>query len=212
MPNLFWSGVAVSFQSALAASVAITGISKASPAVVSHGGADPSDGDYVLLKVEGMNEVNSRVFRVANAASGTFELEGVDSTLFETFTSGTFEVVTFGNSLNTITGVSPSGGEATFADTSTIHDTVEKQQPVSSTAIQYGMTSKFDPSNAGLNALKAASDSFAQRAFMFTWKDGSKMLFNGYVSFPNIASGQTRGLVDTQISITADGTPTLYAS
>jgi hypothetical protein len=54
------------------------------------------------------------VFRIANVngAGNTFELEGVDSTNYDTFTSGTFQVITFGNNFGTIREVSASGGEA----------------------------------------------------------------------------------------------------
>ena len=74
-----WSNVQVAMQSALATAVTITGITKASPGVVSHSGTDPSDGDYVLLLVDGMTELNERVFRVANQAAGSFELEGEEN-------------------------------------------------------------------------------------------------------------------------------------
>lgn len=213
MANIFWSGVSVSFQSALATSVAITGISKASPGVVTHSGTDPSDGDYVLLTVEGMNQVNSRVFRVANVvASTSFELEGEDTTLYNTFSSGTFEVITFGNSLTTITNVSPSGGEPEFADTTTIHDTIRQQVPTITSALSFAMTTKYDPSNAGLIALNAASKSISQRAFLFTFTTGAKLVFNGYVSFPQVPTGAAQGLVDSPITITADNIPTNYAT
>lgn len=212
MSNLFWSGVSVSFQSALATAIAITGITKASPGVVSHAGADPSDGSYVLLTVEGMNQVNSRIFRVDNQASGTFELEGEDTSLFDTFTSGTFQVITFGNSLSTITNISPSGGEPVFTDTGTIHDTIQKQAPVSISPLSFGMTSKFDPSNAGLVALAAAAKTLGTRAFLFGFRGGEKMAFNGYVGFANVPTGQAQSLVDTPITITADGLPTVYST
>ncbi len=210
--NIFWSGVAVSFQSALSTAVSITGISKAADAVVSHAGSDPANGDFVLLTTEGMNQVNSRVFRVANTGSGTFELEGEDSTEFDDFSSGSFQVVTLGNSLSTITNVSPSGGEPEFSDTTTIHDTIRKQVPTIVSALTFGMTTKYDPGNAGLKALNAASKSIAQRVFVFTFRNGTKMLFNGYVSFPNIPTGQAQGLVDSPITITADNVPTVYAA
>lgn len=213
MANIFWSGVSVTFQSALATAVTISGISKADPGVVTHSGADPSEGDWVLLTVEGMNQVNSRVFRVASVvASTSFELEGEDTTSYDTFTSGTFQVITFGNSLTTLTSVSPSGGEPEFADTTTIHDTIRKQVPTITSALSFAMTTKFDPSNSGLQELNAASKLIAQRCFLFGFSDGSKIAFNGYVSFPNIPTGQAQGLVDSPITITADNIPTAYSS
>lgn len=212
MAIIFWSGVGVSVQSALATSVAVTGITKANPAVVSHSGSDPSDGDYVLMKTNGMNKVNDRVFRVANAAVGSFELEGVDSTTFETFSSGTFEVITFGTTLNTISSVSPSGGEPNFTPTTTIHDTIEKQVPTTTSPLSFGMTSHFDPSDTALAALKEASDNIEQRAVKFTFSSGAVLVFVGYVSFPFIPTGQAQGVVESPLTFTANGQPTVYAS
>lgn len=70
---------------------AITGITKANPAVVSYTGADPANGKEVYIKdVAGMTEVNGKFFIVANVNTGanTFELSGIDSTNYTTYTSG----------------------------------------------------------------------------------------------------------------------------
>lgn len=213
MAIIFWSGVGVSVQSALSTSVAITGISKANPAVVTHSGADPSVGDYVLIKSNGMNKVNDRVFRVASVvASTSFALEGVDSSAYETFASGTFEVITFGTTLSTISSVSPSGGEPNFTPTTTIHDTIEKQVPTTTSPLSFGMTSHFDPSDAALAALKVASDNIETRAVKFTFSSGAVLVFVGYVSFPFIPTGQAQGVVESPLTFTANGQPTVYAS
>ena len=212
MANLFWSGVQVAVQSALATAETITGISKASPGVVTHSGTDPSDGDYVLLSVQGMFQINSRVFRVANASSGSFELEGEDTTDYETFSSGTFQVVTLGTTLSSITNVSPSGGEPEFADTTTIHDLIRTQVPTVTSALSFGMTSRFDPSDTALQALNVASKKLEQRVVRFTFKNGSVLVFNGFVSFPYIPTGQAQGLVESPLTFTVDGQPTVYAS
>lgn len=70
----------------------ITGITKANPAVVTYAGADTyANGDRVkITSVAGMVEVNNREFTVANVNTGanTFELSGVDSTNYTTYTSG----------------------------------------------------------------------------------------------------------------------------
>lgn len=84
------------------ASVSITGITKANPAVVTYTGTDPSNGNEVWITgVGGMKEVNNRWFKVANVNVGakTFELHDLDgnvvnSTAYTTYTSGgSFAVV-----------------------------------------------------------------------------------------------------------------------
>ncbi len=70
----------------------ITAISKSSPATVTYSGADTyANGDPILITgVAGMTEVNNREFIVANVNAGanTFQLSGVDSTNYTTYTSG----------------------------------------------------------------------------------------------------------------------------
>ncbi|TIP42425.1 MAG: hypothetical protein E5X77_24160 [Mesorhizobium sp.] len=75
---------------------AVTGITKANPAVVSHAPADLvlsgfQNGDKVFYHdIGGMTQLNGNVYTVANInlVAGTFELSGTDSTGFSTFTSG----------------------------------------------------------------------------------------------------------------------------
>ena len=70
----------------------ITNISKANPAVVTYSGSDTyANGDRVIISgVAGMIEVNNREFTVANINVGanTFELSGVNSSSYTTYTSG----------------------------------------------------------------------------------------------------------------------------
>lgn len=71
---------------------AITGITKANPAVVTYSGSDTyANGDRVRISgVVGMTEVNNRIFTVANVNTGanTFELSGVNSSGYTTYSSG----------------------------------------------------------------------------------------------------------------------------
>jgi hypothetical protein len=77
-----WSGVAVAVQSALGTAVTLANITNASPGVANsdYGSPSPSghgysSGDYVVLDVLGMDQVDGRVFRVATPTTYTFQLE-----------------------------------------------------------------------------------------------------------------------------------------
>ena len=72
------------------AALTITGITKANPAVVTVSGTAPTNGQHVYIdSVVGMTEVNSvtRRYVVANRTASTFELQGIDSTSFTTYSS-----------------------------------------------------------------------------------------------------------------------------
>lgn len=208
-----WANVSLAMQSALAAAKTISGITKADPAVITATAHGYSNGDYVVLTVQGMHQLDGKVVRVANVATDTFEAEGVDSTAFDTFASGTAEKITFGTTITSATTVNASGGDFGFIDITTIHDNVKKQIPELANPLVYAFDNLWDPSDAGQIAMKEASDAQARRAFRFQWGTGGRiMVLTGYVGFSGAPTGNAQDKVVTPAAITAFGTPTYYAS
>lgn len=209
-----WSSVAIAVQSALAPALTITAITKASPGVATYTGTDPTNGDYVLLAIEGMHQLNNVVARVANVdgVANTFELEGIDTTLYDTFTSGTAQVITFGTNLATATSVNASGGDFSFIDVTTIHDNVQKQVPGLPSAATYTFENIWDPTDAAFSALKSASDNQQQRAFRFTFANGVKIVFVGYIGFSGLPGGAAQDVAKTNAVVTMFGKPQVYTS
>lgn len=71
----------------------VTGITKANPGVVTAPGHNFQNGDQIMgWLIGGMTELNARVCTVANRTSTTFELSGLNTTGFGTFTSGGYVV------------------------------------------------------------------------------------------------------------------------
>ena len=71
------------------ATIAISAITQANPAVVTATSHGLSNGDRVFITgVGGMTEVNNLEFTVANTTTNTFELSGIDSSAYEAYTSG----------------------------------------------------------------------------------------------------------------------------
>lgn len=208
-----WSNVAVAMQSAIAASKTITSITQANPGVATSVAHGLTNGNIVYLVINGMSQLNGRVARIAGVTTDTFQLEGIDTTNFDTFSTGTCAVVTLGTSITTATSISASGGDFDFIDTTTIHDNVRTQIPGIAASATYSMENIWDVSDAGLLAMKSAYDSQAIRAFVFTFGvGGQKMYFAGYVGATLLPGGQAQGLVTTPATITMFGSPTFYAS
>lgn len=208
-----WANVAVAMQSVLAAADTITAITKASPGVVTAAGHGLNNGDYVLLSVQGMWQMDNKVVRVANKTTDTFETEGVDSSAYETFSSGSAYAITFGTSITTATTISASGGDFDFIDTTTIHSNVKTQIPGSANPLTYSFENLWDAANAGQIAMKTASDAQATRCFKFTFGTGGPiMVFNGYVGFAGAPTGNAQDKVTSPAVITCYGTPSYLAS
>ncbi|MBA4340071.1 MAG: pilus assembly protein TadG [Hyphomonas sp.] len=67
----------------------ITGITRASPAVVTSNAHGFSNGDRVWISgVSGMTQINNRVATVASATANTFSLQGLNSSTFSSYTNG----------------------------------------------------------------------------------------------------------------------------
>ena len=204
-----WKNVDVKMQSAIAAAKTITAISKASPAVVSCTAHGYSNGDIVFVLAEGMFQVDARVFRVSGVTTDSFKLESEDSTEFDDFISGTVAKVTLGTTITTATTISSSGGDFAMINKTTIHQNTRSEMPGLPNAINYTMEHIWDPSDAGLKAMKVASDLQQRRVFKFTIGDAI-VLFAGYVGCTLLPGGQAQDLVKTTSVFTIDGTPSYY--
>ena len=208
-----WKNVAVAMQSALAAATTITAITKANPGVVTSVAHGYSNGNILFLTVSGMYQLDHKVVRVANKTNDTYELEGVNTTAFDTFSSGTAELITFGTSITTATTITVSGGNFELIDKTTIHESVKSSLPGSPEPSNFSIDHIHDISDAGLLAMKSASDVQGKRAFKFQWGTGGQiMVFAGNVGASLLPGGSSQQLVTTPSVITMNGTPTYYAS
>ena len=214
-----WSNVQVAMESTTGATKTITGITLASATITAT--HDFAAGDYVkFTNVGGTIEINGRAFRVKSVSTTvSFVLEGpvagstLDMTAFGTWTSGgTITKITYGTSLGTAKGLSASGGDYNFIDTTTIHDKVATQIPGLASPISYTFENIWDVADAALLAMKAASDAKLQKAFKFTFADGAIMIFNGYVGATLLPGGNAQDLVTTQSVMTLFGAPTYYTA
>ncbi len=213
------SNVAVAMQSGLGGALTIDGITMASPGVVTSTSHGLANGDFVLLTIQGMYQLNGRVFRVSSVAASTFELEdttggtGIDTSTFDAFVSGTAQKITFGTSITTAASMDASGGDFDFIDTTTIHSNVKSQIPGSANPITKSFDNLWDIADAGQIAMKTASDAQAQRAFKFTYGVGGPIeVFSGYVGFTGAPTGAAQDKITSPATITAFGSPSYYSA
>lgn len=179
----FWRNQTVQLQSALGAAQTITAITKASNGQVTTSGTLPTNGQYVLLEVAGMKELNFCIVKVSGATGSNFTI-GQDTTLFGTFTSGTFKVLTFGLAFTGLREPNASGGDAVKEDTTTIHDSSDTEAIVGTTAQGRSFTHDWEPTNAALVACANASAVNSPLAVREVDPDGSEYLYYATVSAP----------------------------
>jgi len=206
MANInIWSKVAVAVQTVLAASKTITGITKASPAVVSSTGHGYTTGQEVKLSINGMIELANAVVKVTMIDANSYSLDSIDSTLFNTFTSGSGQLVTFGASAATFQDINGTGGEASDVDYTTIHDDTTKLMPGVKSALQYTFGSLWDPADAALIELKKADNVKGTRCIKLTFATGARVMFDCYPSVSMAPSGSKGAPVTTPVSFKLTG-------
>jgi len=205
------AGLKMVMQSALAAAKVITAATNAAPGVFTSTAHGYVDGDFVLLKVNGMREVNFGVFEIYASAANTFSLKGptgvagLDTTSFGAFTDGTAEKVTFGTSITGVQEFSPSGGEPKYVDSGTVHDFTDKQEVVGSTPINWSMTMQWDPTDVAQIAMKTAFKTDSPKAFKVTWPNGTYAAFYGSVGFSGAPGGGKQSITTSPAAISAKG-------
>lgn len=196
-----WSKVKVAMQTLLAAPKIITAISKASPAAISSTAHAYTNGAYVLLKIVGMSQMNYRVVRVSATDTDDFEAEGIDSTLFDDFVSGTAELITFGAQASTLQSFSPSGGEAASILIPTIHTDQDFQIPGNRSPIVVASNSLWVPNDAALLAAKGFDDRKTPGCVLLTFATGVKLGFAAFMSCNLSPQGESGQAVTTGLSM-----------
>ena len=208
------SGLAMLMQSAIAAPKTITIATNADPGVFTSTAHGYNDGDIILLEIDGMPDLNERLFQVYAKATDTFQLEdvdgisGIDTTSLGTFISGTAKKLTMGISIVGVQEFAPSGGEPKYLDTTTVHDLNDRQVVNGSTAMSYSLTFQWDPANAAQAAMLAAFKASAQRGFKITWPNGRTCMFYGTVGFSGMPGGGNQGITTTTAGVALEADPT----
>lgn len=200
-----WSDVNVDVSTVFAAPKAITAISKTDPAVANSAAHGYLNGEFVLLEIRGMLEIDHAVVRIANKTDDTYELEGIDATDLGDFISGTAKKITFGASAATFTEVNASGGEADDVLIQTIHTKRGYNKPGNETPLNFAFGSLWITSDPALVELKKASRSRTIRAVRFVFPDGTLGLFAGYPSASLVPNGAAGAPVTTPVKINARG-------
>jgi len=213
------SNVAIAIQSALGVAKTITGITKAAPGVVT-ATHDFANGDFVVLAVQGMGQLDGRVFRVCNVSTTvSFQLEdisggtGISTVGFDTFSSGTANKITFGTSVTTSTTLEASGGTFGFLDTTLVHNNVKSQIPGVAEPLAFSMDLLWDITDTGQIALLAASNAQSLLAVKIIYGTGGPIqVFTGYVGYTGAPKGGAQEVLKSSAAITAFGKPSYYSA
>jgi len=179
----------------------ITGATAANPVVITSTAHGLANGTVVALdSLGGMIELNGRSFVIANQATNTFELKGVDGTTYTAYTSG-------GTATSkTMTRIENLKGSSLFEGTTPEIDVTNQDSRRREYVIdipdsgQGSLTIDVDASGAGQARLRALKGLTVSETFSATDRNGKVAVFVAFVtSFPvNTAVGSA---VNSQVSL-----------
>ena len=207
-------GTTVSIASTYGAAKTMSAVSNANPAEAtleaSHGVVV---GDIIHI-TSGWDLLNNRVVRVSAVDVNDVTLEGVNTTDTDLYPAGSG-----GGSVREITGwteitqitrnLSVSGGETTYADTSTLKNRQDQRLPVSRTPVDVKLP-VFDDPALSWYAIVEAADAI-ETGGRFVYPNGSRTLFSGFFTVGQVATVEDSTLRNS-VDISFAARPIRYAS
>jgi len=187
MTYVIGRGVRVEIGTTEGSAKTVSAVTKANPGVATstaHGLLTKSVGYFDT--VTGMDELLGQAIRLGTVATNTFDLEGLDTSGYGTFTAGTFTPVSAFTTITPATEYQVGGGDADFIDTSVLLDNIKQQEvgPLNAQTVTIAIK-KETVNGAGMAAVVAAARAGLDKVFRITLKDGSVRVFRGTPSIPN---------------------------
>ncbi|SFB19070.1 phage tail protein [Azotobacter beijerinckii] len=201
--------------SAYDAAVTITAISNANPAVVTAAAHGLSNGDVVLI-TSGWSKLNGRIARVANSLTGTFALEGIDTTDTSKYPAGSgvgsVKPVSTWVQVPQITEVATSGGEQQFATFGFLEEDDDRQIPTTKSPSSMTLTVADDPTKAFVAVVEKADEGRSIEASRLHLVNGSSILYSTYLSITQTPTLSRNNIMTRAITLSLAGRTTRYSA
>lgn len=209
------TGTAYAVATAYAAAISVSAATNAAETVLTTATSTFAAGDY-LEYTGGWNRMTNRVFRAKAATPTSVTLEGMDTTEVSLFPTGlgggSLRKISTWMAIQQVLTAEPSGGDAKYATVSLLDNENDISLPDGYNAQTLAMTIADDPALPHHSALKKISDTRKIAAIRADLPSGSKILFNGYITFdetPTMTKGQVMAV---RAGSALQGRPVRYAS
>lgn len=212
MSKIIATEVTLEVENALGSPLTVTALTLADPGVATSAGHGMSNGEVVKFAVtDGMVEIDEQAVRVANVATDTFELEGLDTSAYSAWSAGTATPVSSWYTLCQATTVNIGNAAPTELDGS---DFCSKKQET-----LYGLPGstsgtidvQHDAQLSALQKLKAANTSDLL-AFRVTWSNSYVTVFGALTAYSGGFNAALNQIVTGSIPVTIPNEIMEYAS
>lgn len=194
------------------ASKVISGATQANPVVITSTGHGLSNGTVVYIdSIVGMVELNRRAFVIANVATNSFELKGVDGTAYTAYASGGTALPKTMTEIANVKNSSLFGGTTPRITTTNMRSTRQEYitdiPDAGDGSLSIDLASPADP---GQERLRVLRNTGATEAFTEVLRDGRASAFMAQVLSYPVDKGTGRA-VGGEISLSITGEEAWYA-
>lgn len=171
----------------------VTAITLANPGVATsaaHGLADGAVG--YMNSVTGMSQIDGQAIRVNSPSTNDFQLEGIDTSTYATFTGGTFVPVSTWATLSRAANYQIGGGAGDPQDNTTLLDYIRQEVNGPLAAQTVSIDFKLETiDDAAMALLTAAARVQGYVVCRITLSDGAQRVFRGQPSLfgENVSQG-----------------------
>jgi hypothetical protein len=154
---------------------AISAITRANPGVISSASHGWANGDYGYVEEtgNGMAQIDGQAIRAANAAAGTLEAEGLDTTSYGVFVSGNMYRAATWATISNATDFQIGGGDADKLDATTLLDFIKKEENGLLAAETVNVNMFADPKSNGVQRLRTLALTNGRSVFRVTYPDSA---------------------------------------
>lgn len=201
--SILAKGTIVYLQTGLGSAITITGITAANPAVVTATAHGLTNGQVVKITgVSGMQQVNNRAFVVANVATNTFELKGVNSTNYTAYSSGGSAFLATLSAVGEVRGIPSLGGtEPNEIDVSHLLSVVEEKQAGLPRQANASFNILFDLTTAQHTNLLAANEDLTDKVFHFLKPGSFNLTLVAQVAGVNVTAGDVNSPYEAAVTL-----------
>lgn len=206
-------GSVLTIATAYGASKPVTAVSNADPALATAAAHGVSNGGFFELN-SGWFRANERIFRASDVTTDSLKIEGLNATSTVNYPAGTgagsLRPITAWTQITQVLEFTTSGGEQQYSNFSFLEEDFERQLPTVTSAQSLTLGIADDPTLAGYQALKAASENRSLVALKLQLRNGAVIVYNGIVSLNETPSLNKGSVMQVTASIALQGRPTRY--
>lgn len=177
------TNMSVAVQSTVGSDLTVTAVTLANPGVATSTAHGLANGDVVVFEVtDGMVELDGQAVRIANITANTFELEGLNTTAYSTWSAGIANEVTAWATMSSAQNVTMPNPAPAKIDTTRLIDKAKQYLYGLPDAPDGSISGLFNPGGAAEALIITATNANARIAMRVSWAGTPRTYFTANVS------------------------------